>query len=124
SIRSNFRNAIDPIHLSVAGYEYKVAAETEHFFFPLFRGNASATFFSLGGAEDGWTDGAATGTTAIRLGDNGTAPLRGLISFDTSALPDNAVVTQARFYLTRESATGTNPFTSGALGTPTVDVQD
>ncbi|MEO5618804.1 MAG: FlgD immunoglobulin-like domain containing protein [Candidatus Eisenbacteria bacterium] len=123
SLRSNFRSTADPIHLDAEGYEYKIAHETERFFFPLFRGNAAATFFSIGGAEDGWTDGAALGTTAIRLGDNGAAPLRGILSFDTSALPDNALVTQARLYLTREAATGTNPFTSGALGTPTVDVQ-
>ena len=123
SLRSNFRNDADPIHLDVEGYQYKIALETEAIFLPLFRGNAAATFFSKGGAEDGWTDGATTGTTTIRLGDNGSAPLRGIISFDTSSLPDNAHVTAARLYLTREGATGTNPFTSGALGTPMVDVQ-
>ena len=123
SLRSNFRNAADPIHLSVQGYEYKVVHEIEGMFLPLFRGDAAATFFSKGGAEDGWTDGVSSGTTAIRLGDNGAAPLRGIISFDTSSLPDNAQITQARLYLTRESLTGTNPFTSGALGTPAVDVQ-
>jgi hypothetical protein len=123
SLRSNFRSEADPIHLDVEGYEYKIAHETEGLFLPLFRGNAAATFFSIGGSEDGWTDGAALGTTAIRLGDNGVAPLRGIISFDTSPLPDDAVITQARLYLTRETASGANPFTSGALGTPTVDVR-
>ncbi|HKQ57715.1 MAG TPA: FlgD immunoglobulin-like domain containing protein [Candidatus Eisenbacteria bacterium] len=123
SLRSVFRNAADPIHLDLEGYEYKIAHETQGTFLPLFRGNAAATFFSVGGAEDGWTDGATMGTTAIRLGDNGTTPLRGMISFDTSSLPDNATVTGARLYLTREGLTGTNPFTSGALGTPTVDVR-
>lgn len=123
SLRSVFRNTADPIHLDAEGYQYKVAHETESTFLPLFRGNAAATFFSAGGAEDGWTDGTQTGTSAIRLGDNGAMPLHGLLSFDTSTLPDEAVVTGARLYLTRESATGTNPFTSGALGTPAVDVQ-
>jgi hypothetical protein len=123
SLRANFRNAADPIHLSVQGYEYKIVHEIEGLFLPLFRGDAAATFFSKGGAEDGWTDGVTTGTTAIRLGDNGAAPLHGLISIDTSPLPDNAQITQARLYLSRESLTGTNPFTSGALGTPSVDVQ-
>ncbi len=123
SLRSNFRNDADPIHLDVEGYEYKIVSEIEALFLPLFRGDAAATFFSIGGGEDGWTDGAAMGTTAIRLGDNGAAPLHGIISFDTSSLPDNAQITQARLFLTREGGTGTNPFTSGALGTPTVDVQ-
>jgi len=123
SLRANFRNDADPIHLDIEGYEYKIAHEIEGLFLPLFRGNAAATFFSVGGSEDGWTDGTAIGTTAIRLGDNGAAPLRGIISFDTSSLPDNAQITHARLYLTREGATGVNPFTSGALGTPTVDVR-
>jgi hypothetical protein len=123
SIRSNFRNSADPIHLDVEGYEYKIAHETAGIFLPLFRGNAAATFFSVGGSEDGWTDGVASGTTAIRLGDNGAAPLSGILSFDTSSLPDNAQITQARLYLTREGATGINPFTSGALGTAVVDVR-
>ena len=123
SLRANFRSDPDPIHLDVEGYEYKIAHETEGIFLPLFRGNAAATFFSVGGGEDGWTDGAALGTTAIRLGDDGAAPLRGIVSFDTSALPDDAEITQARLYLTREGATGTNPFSSGALGTPVVDVR-
>jgi hypothetical protein len=123
SLRSNFRNGADPIHLDVEGYEYKIAHEIEGMFLPLFRGNAAATFFSIGGSEDGWTDGAALGTTAIRLGDNGAAPLHGIISFDTSSLPDNAQITQARLYLTRAGGTGTNPFTSGALGIPSVDVR-
>ena len=101
SLRSNFRNDADPIHLDVEGYQYKIALETEGIFLPLFRASAAATFFSKGGAEDGWTDGATLGTTAIRLGDNGAAPLHGIISFDTSSLPDNATVTEARLYLTR-----------------------
>jgi flagellar hook capping protein FlgD len=123
SLRSNFRSAADPIHLDVEGYEYKIAYEIEGLFLPLFRADAAATFFSVGGIEDGWTDGAAMGTTGIRLGDNGAAPLRGIISFDTSSLPDGAQITKARLYLTREGGTGVNPFTSGALGTPIVDVR-
>lgn len=123
SLRSNFRSALDPIHLDVEGYEYKIAHETEGQFLPLFRGNAAATFFSVGGSEDGWTDGGVTGTSAIRLGDNGAARLHGILTFDTSSLPDAAVITQARLYLTREGGTGTNPFVSGALGAPTVDVR-
>ena len=123
SLRSNFRSAPDPIHLDVEGYEYKIAHEIEGLFLPLFRADAAATFFSIGGSEDGWTDGAVMGTTGIRLGDNGAAPLHGIISFDTSSLPDNAQITQARLYLTREGAIGVNPFTSGALGTPVVDIR-
>jgi flagellar hook capping protein FlgD len=126
TLRSNFRKPngldVDPIHLNYEGYQYKIVQETEALFLPHFRGDALQTFFSQGGTEDGWTDGATTGTTGIRLGDTGPGLYYGIVSFDTSALPDNATVTGARFYITRNALTGVNPFSSGALGIPRVDV--
>ena len=122
TLRANFRSAPDPIHLSVQGYQYKIVQETEALFFPHFREQALATFVSRGGNEDGWTTGSATGTTGILLGDNGLNVYYGIVSFDTSSLPDDATITGARFYVTRSAVTGVNPFASGALGIPRVDV--
>jgi len=122
TLRANFRSAPDPIHLSVQGYQYKIVQETEALFFPHFRGNATRTFFSRGGTEDGWTDGTSTGTNGIILGDNGLGLYYGIVSFDTSSLPDDATINSARFYVTRSALTGVNPFSSGALGIPRVDV--
>jgi hypothetical protein len=122
TLRSNFRNTADPIHLSIQGYQYKIVQETEALFLPHFREGVLETFFSRGGLEDGWTDGTVLGTSGIQIGDTGPALARGIISFDTSALPDNAIVTRARFHLTRTSLVGTNPFTTGGLGLPRVDV--
>ena len=126
TLRSLFRKPggldADPIHLSYTGYQYKITNQTETHFFPRFRGAVSATFFSLGGASDGWTDGTVSGTNEIRLGDNGTSPYYGILTFDTSSIPDGALVTAASIYLMRESAVGTNPFTSGDLGTVVIDV--
>lgn len=126
SLRSNFRRPngldADPIHLNLAGYQYKIANETEAFFFPWLRGEVTETFSSEGGLRDGWSDGIAAGTAGVRLGDSGTTLYRGLLSFDTSSLPDDATVLSAALYLGRETAAGTNPFVSGALGTPVVDV--
>ncbi len=126
TLRANFRkpNGIDadPIHLNLPGYQYKITGETESFFFPYFRGNATTTIFSQGGANDGWSDGAATGTSGARVGDTGTRIAAGILSFDTASIPDGSTISGAAIYLTRDSLTGANPFTSGALGTPTVDV--
>jgi flagellar hook capping protein FlgD len=124
TLRANFRSAPDPIHLNLAGYQYKIIQETEALFFPHFRGNALATFYSRGGSEDGWTTGSTTGTTGILLGDNGPSVYYGIVSFDTSSLPDDATITNARFYFTRSALTGVNPFSSGALGIPRVDVMN
>jgi hypothetical protein len=126
TLRANFRRPngldADPIHLNFAGYQFKIAGETETTFFPLFRGEMTETFASEGGVFDGWSDGSSSGTGRIRIGDNGAVPYSGIVSFDTSSLPDGAVVTGAALYLVRESATGTNPFTSGAMGQPVLDV--
>ncbi len=126
TLRSNFRRPggidADPIHLNLTGYQYKITSHTETYLFPHFRGPVTATFVSEGGNRDGWADGTASGTDAIRAGDNGSTGVAGLISFDTSAIPDGATVTGARLYLVRQSLTGANPFTTGALGAPRVDV--
>ncbi|HET9234753.1 MAG TPA: T9SS type A sorting domain-containing protein [Candidatus Eisenbacteria bacterium] len=122
TLRSNFRNSFDPIHLSVEGYQYKVVQQTEAIFLPHFRGDALMTFFSRGGMEEGWIDYPSQGTAAIRLGDTSSGIYRSILSFDTSAIPDDATVTAARFYVTRTGLIGVNPFSSGALGIPQVDV--
>jgi hypothetical protein len=126
SLRSVFRlpNGLDadPIHLDVEGYQYKIAEQSRAWFFPHFRDNPSATLFSLGGDADGWTDGVATGTADVRVGDTGSARVAGLVTFDTSALPEGAMITRAALYLHRASVSGGNPFASGALGTPRLDL--
>ncbi|HEX7878042.1 MAG TPA: FlgD immunoglobulin-like domain containing protein [Candidatus Eisenbacteria bacterium] len=127
TLRADFRrpNGIDadPIHLNAAGYQDKVANETTTLFLPWFRGLSTGTFIAAGGVDDGWTDGTTAGTSGIRVGDTGTAPVAGLLSFDTSSIPDGATITAASLFLTRNSLTGTNPFTSGAMGVPRLDMK-
>ncbi|MEO8461271.1 MAG: hypothetical protein ABI451_12145 [Dokdonella sp.] len=127
SLRENFRLtagfiSADPIHLNPAGYLYKVAVQTESTFFPKFRGDVSLTLQSLGGAFDGWTDGVATGTDSVRIGDDGTNLMHGIVTFDTSMIPADKVIESASLYLLQDTSSGTNPFVSGALGAPHLDV--
>ena len=127
SLRSNFRLtaglfSADPIHLNPAGYLYKVAVQTEAYFFPKFRGTVSTTLQSLGGNHDGWTDGVTVGNDTIRVGDDGTRLTHGIVSFDTSAIPANEVIESASIYLMQDARSGTNPFTSGNPGAPRLDV--
>lgn len=126
SLRENFRLAsglaADPIHLDAEGYLYKVAVQAESHFFPRFRATPGLTLQSEGGLRDGWTDGVTLGTNAIALGDDGTRSTYGLISFDTSAIPADTLVTGASVYLLQDVRSGSNPFTSGNLGQPQLDV--
>ena len=126
SLRSCFRRPggldVDPIHLDYEGYQYKITNETQARFFPDFRGPVTMSFASAGGAEDGWTDGTTTGTGGVQVGRTDAARVFGIVSFDTAAIPDGATITRAALYLHRQSAQGTNPFQSGALGLPQVDV--
>jgi hypothetical protein len=126
TLRENFRTVLgisaDPIHLDPEGYLYKVGVQTETHFFPRFRGRISATFESQGGDRDGWTDGVTAGTDAIALGDDGVRLVHGIASFDTSPIPDDAEILSASLYLLQDSRVGANPFLSGALGAPRLDV--
>lgn len=144
TLRENFRVWGDPIHLDAAGYAYKVRNQTDNFFFEDFRGTPQATYYSEGGGNDGWVDVIAgnMGTQGIRMGDDGgifsgpTNDWRGILSFNTADLPNNASVTAAVLYLTRSSAGGgSNPYSlgdrnprldiiSGTFGGPAVEQSD
>lgn len=81
------------------------------------------TFTSIG-SEDGFVRESAQGSgvggtastsgTTILLGDrNDNTIMRAFLSFDTSALPANAVVTEAQLGITRTSVVGSDPWTFG-----------
>ncbi len=126
SIRDNFRLvsgiSADPIHLNPEGYLYKVAVQTESYFFPKFRGMVSQTLPSLGGTFDGWTDGGNAGSDHIIVGDDGSHLIHGIVSFDTSTIPANEAIESASIYLLQDARSGSNPFVSGNLGSPQLDV--
>lgn len=122
SLRENFRNAADPIHLDPEAYLYKVAVQTESYFFPKFRGDVSLTLASLGGTLDGWSDGVNTGTDHVVIGDDGTRLRHGIVSFDTSAIPADQAIESASLYLIQDTRSGSNPFVDGNLGSPRLDV--
>jgi len=79
-----------------------------------------------GTTDDGWvressessnTGGVATGgdsgTAALRAGDdNRDRQSKGIVSFDTSSLPDGATITAVTLRLRRGTVNGTNPFTT------------
>jgi M6 family metalloprotease-like protein len=79
--------------------------------------------FDSKAAQDGWILESGEGTnkggtlnstlTTFRLGDNaGDRQFRAILSFDTSSLPDNAVITKVTLKIKLQSVTGTNPFTT------------
>ena len=123
SLRSNFRSAPDPIHLSVDAYRYKIIHQTLNYFMPKIRNDVSTTLFSSGGTQDGWTNGSTVGTTEVRVGDDGTDSYKGILNFDTSAIPDDATVDKVSLYVLRNNSNSNNPFTSGALGAAQIDVK-
>jgi Subtilase family len=56
---------------------------------------------------------AIAASSTLLLGDSSTdQQVKGLVSFDTSAIPDGATIVSARLLLRRESVVGTNPFTT------------
>ena len=58
----------------------------------------------------------------IRLGDDvANKQYRGILHFDTSSLPDNAVITSVKVKVKQDSIVGTNPFATH--GNLVVDIQ-
>jgi Zn-dependent metalloprotease len=83
---------------------------------------AEADFNSVG-ANDGWVressetssvGGSVSSTgAAFLMGDSANnSQFRSILHFDTSSLPDNAVVTKITLKLKKQSMIGTNPFTT------------
>lgn len=140
SLRENFRAVevlfidvpADPIHLDADGYEYKAKNHTDNLFWENFRGVPDATFVSEGGTLDGYVDveDNQAFTDGIRIGDEGafccsggpSDEYRGILSFNTASLPDNATVTGASIYMMRSSADD-NPFERNDK-TPAVDIKN
>ena len=71
----------------------------------------------------------------FRLGDDARdRQYRGILSFNTSNLPDDAVINSATLRIKKQGRVGANPFTthgdilvdirSGAFGKPTVQLED
>lgn len=84
-----------------------------------------ASFRSVA-AQDGWVrerdetsargGTVNSGNTTSRLGDDDSdRQYRSILAFDTSTLPDNAVITSATIRIRRSGVTGTNPISSHGL---------
>jgi hypothetical protein len=115
----------DPIHLNDFAYRVLATHQMMEYFFPKFRGQPDQSFRSQGQGFDGsvQADG-STHSEFVTVGDEGLDnAYRGILSFDTSSLPDGAAITKASIYLGRVvDCCGSNPFASGALGRPQADV--
>jgi len=79
--------------------------------------------FKSQGANDGWvlesTETSGVGgsndsiATTLRVGDDAAdKQYRGILSFNTASLPDNAVITKVTLKVKKQGLTGTDPFTT------------
>ncbi len=128
--------------LACAGPAASGVYATQHF------GTMHETFTSIG-AQDGWIVGTGnydelgsdldSAGTGLRVGDEngyGAHQIRTIVSFDTSPLPDNAIITSVKLELRQESIVigGGNPFQDfrglridikmGPFGTPRLEPDD
>ncbi len=69
----------------------------------------------------GYANATSTGSSAIRVGDDAyDRQLEGVVSFDTSIIPDGATITAVTLRLKRGTVQGSNPF--NVLGAMSADV--
>jgi len=129
---------IDTYHLGAEGFTEIANNCMRQFLLPLFRNDPTATFQS-DMQFDGWvTDGGVTGAGELRVGVTKEGKgVKGLLTFNTSAIPDNAVITDASVFVTRKIVVGGNPIQSaifpgnghvdiiaGSFGAPSLEASD
>jgi lysophospholipase L1-like esterase len=112
----------DGIHLTEEAYQHLADHQTKHFFNDFFRAYPDATFAATSG-ESGWVSGnGQTGNATVKIGETSDGNgYKGVLSFNTASLPDDAVIEKASLFLTRSGLQGQNPFLS-ELGVNTVEI--
>jgi len=116
---------IDAFHISQNAFQYFTNRQTELFFWEQFRKDKDTSFISLGSSLDGYSD--ANGNiinTQLAIGNKSqSGEVSSILSFNTSNLPDNAIVTHARLFLTRASQSGQNPILTYGADKISVDIK-
>jgi hypothetical protein len=104
--------------LPYTGAEYTIIPTTSSTF-----KSAGVDGWVLESAENSNTGGSINSTdTTFRLGDDSAnRQYRAILHFDTSALPNTAIITSMTLKIKQQSASGANPFTS--LGSLFVDLR-
>ena len=120
----------DPIHLDADAYEIKTKNQFDNILFERYRGSPDMTFWSEA-INDGYVDVIENTIdgSGIRVGDDGPFccfggadnDYRGILSFNTAALPDDAIIEGASIYLIR-SGENDNPFLKGDRN-PVLDIK-
>lgn len=114
---------------AIAFDSYGVATKSAAKTLTITAGTPTTVSLNSINAEDGWVlestatsgVGGSIGTSKIRVGDDGAnKQYVGILSFDTSSIPDGAVITSATLQVKRDIVVGTDPFTTH--GTCTVAI--
>jgi len=113
SPRSALIANIDAFHLNPGAYQHFANRHVEQFFWQEFR-KPDTFFVSMGGLHDGYIDrNASINNDFLAIGNKTTSnQVSSIFSFNTSAIPNNAIITEARIFLTRASVDGQNPLTT------------
>ena len=118
-------NGYDCIHLSDDAFAHFVEHKTVHYFLDKFRSSPDATFTSQGGSHDGLVSSAGFANPGdLRVGASGGQQFKGILSFDTQSLPDNAIVNKASLFIRRKASMGDNPFDGSPFGAPSIDIKN
>ncbi|MBK9329018.1 MAG: T9SS type A sorting domain-containing protein [Sphingobacteriales bacterium] len=117
-------NGIDTYHLGPHSYTVLAEFYMRKYINNYLRRNRDTSFYSAGSNEDGWvTSTGQTGTGEIQIANNGISKTKGIVSFNTSSIPDDKVIKKASLFLRTKSVSKTY---SGAVVFPqdfTLDIK-
>lgn len=100
----------DAYHLGPEGFKVFAANQIKHVLLDKLRGFPTATFYS-DSENDGWVNSLgkfASGEIKVGKGSS-TEEVKGLLSFNTENIPDDAIISDASIFITRKKLEGRNP---------------
>jgi hypothetical protein len=97
----------DAFHLDDEGYELFIKRHFEEFYWSFFR-DSDQSFNGDLAVNNGWVTLTNQGQTAIRTGNAGSEETKGVISINTSAMPNLKKAETASIFIKRSDLAGTN----------------
>jgi hypothetical protein len=90
----------DTYHLGPHSYTVLADFYMRKFISNYLRRKRDTSFYSSGGTADGWVSSSGqTGTGEIQVANNGITQTKGIISFNTSSIPDDKVIKKASLFI-------------------------
>ena len=101
----------DCFHLSAEGFDHFYSYHFKNYFWKYLRQNVDTTFYSEGNNKDGGVSLSSVINNEISIGDTPATStiFKGIVSFNTSSIPNSSVIQNSNLYIYRSNLSGSLP---------------